>query len=176
VTDSIPWKHLVRDAAVIAATLAIWRVDAVLREGAQGTAALAVAALAGVMTAYSGYLVHEWGHLLGALSAGSVVHRPERVFSIFLFQFDSDRNDRRQFLRMSMGGFAASAVSIVLLTLTLPLHAWSGTIAISLVMLGVIATFILEVPVAWQVGRGAPIPRGVAYRSSADAPAATPLR
>src|SRR6185295_9160157 len=107
-----------------------------------------------------------WGHLLGALAADGVVHLPERVLSVFLFQFDSDRNSRRQFLQMSMVGFVASALVIALLVAVLPLQAWSGRIAIFLVLLGVVATFILEVPVAWRVARGAPLTRGAAYRSS----------
>jgi hypothetical protein len=90
------------------------------------------------------------------------------VFSVFLFQFDSDRNSREQFLRMSMGGFVASVAAIVFLLLVLPLHATSGRIAMLLVAIGVVATFILEVPVAWRVAHGAPIPRGAAYHSSSS--------
>jgi hypothetical protein len=55
----------------------------------------------------------------------------------------------------------------------LPLQAWSGRIAMALVFLGVVATFILEVPVAWRVAHGAPIPHGTAYRSSTDVSAPT---
>jgi hypothetical protein len=164
---SLPYRHAARDAAIVAATLALWWLDAATRAGG-GLAALLVAALAGAMTAYCGYLVHEWGHLLGALSARSVVHLPESVLSVFLFQFDSDRNGREQFLRMSMGGFVASIISIAFLLAVLPLQATSGQVALGLVVLGVVATFILEVPVAWLVAHGAPIPRGAAYRSSAN--------
>jgi len=165
---TLPYRHAARDAAIGLVTLALWWLDARMQV-AGGLAALTVAVLAGVMTAYCGYLVHEWGHLLGALSAGSVVHLPERVLSVFLFQFDSDRNSREQFLRMSMGGFVASAATIAILFAILPLQATSGRLAAFLVVLGVVATFILEVPVAWRVAHGAPIPRGAAYRSSADA-------
>jgi hypothetical protein len=161
----LPCKHAARDALILVATLALWRLDAKMRASG-GLPALLVAALAGAMTAYCGYLVHEWGHLLGALSGRSVVHMPPSVFSVFLFQFDSDRNSREQFLRMSMGGFIASAAAIAVLWMALPLDACSGQIAMFLVVLGVVATFILEVPVAWRVARGAPIPRGAAYRSS----------
>lgn len=167
-TTRIPWKHALRDLAVVGVTLAVWAIDAQVRREGAGGWSVPVALLAGALTAYSGYLVHEWGHLLGALSARSVVHLPDRVLSVFLFQFDSDRNDRRQFLRMSMGGFVASAVAVAFLIAVLPLQAWSGRIAMLLVLLGVVATFILEVPVAWRVARGAPIPHGAAYRSSTD--------
>lgn len=175
-TLRLPAGHAVRDAWIILATLLVWWIDAGLR--AQGGAvSLAVATLAGVMTALCGYLVHEWGHLLGALSARSVVHLQDRIASVFLFQFDSDHNDRSQFLRMSMGGFVASALMIALLVAVLPLEAIAGKIAMLLVVLGVVATFLLEVPVAWRVAHGAPLPRGAAYRSSAgDVATSTPLR
>jgi hypothetical protein len=165
---TLPLFHAVRDASIIAVTLLVWWVDAGLRDQT-GTITALVGVVAGVLTTLCGYLVHEWGHLLGALSAGSTVHLPAKIASIFLFQFDSDRNSRAQFLRMSMGGFVASALVIVLLVAVVPLHALSGKVAVTLVVLGVLATFILEVPVAWRVARGAPIPRGAAYRSAADA-------
>jgi hypothetical protein len=165
---NLPAAHVLRDASILLVTLLVWSVDASLRsEG--GMIAATVAVIGGALTALCGYLVHEWGHLLGALSAGSTVHLPAKITSAFLFQFDSDRNTRRQFLRMSMGGFVASALVIVLLVAVVPLQALSGKVAMILVVLGVLATFILEVPVAWRVARGAPIPRGAAYRSATDA-------
>jgi uncharacterized membrane protein len=165
---TLPLSHAVRDASIIAVTLLVWWVDATLRNQG-GTIAVTVAIVAGALTALCGYLLHEWGHLLGALSARSAVHLPETASSVFLFRFDSDRNSRAQFLRMSMGGFVASALVIVLLVGVLPLDALSGKVAMFLVVLGVVATFILEVPVAWRVARGAPIPSGAAYRSATDA-------
>ena len=120
------------------------------------------------MTAVCGYLVHEWGHLVGAWAGGSVVHLPESAASTFLFRFDSDRNTREQFLRMSWGGFIASGISIVVLLLVLPLDTWAARVALLLVAAGVAATLILEVPPFRRVARGAPIPTGAAYRSAAD--------
>jgi hypothetical protein len=166
-SSHLPVAHAARDGLVVLVTLSLWWLDSELRAGG-GVAALAIAALAGVMTALCGYLVHEWGHLLGALSARSVVHLPDTVASVFLFRFDSDRNGRRQFLRMSMGGFVASALVIAVLIAVLPLSALSGKIAMLLAVLGVAATFVLEIPVAWRVAQGAPIPRGAAYESSLD--------
>jgi hypothetical protein len=165
---TLPYKHALRDLFIVLATLLLWWADSGLRSQG-GALALLVAVLVAAMTAYCGYLAHEWGHLLGALSAGSVVHLPQRLFSVFLFQFDSDRNGRRQFLRMSMGGFLASGITLAFLLAVLPLNARSGRITLVLVLLGVVATFVLELPVAWRVARGAPIPRGGAYRSSAKA-------
>jgi hypothetical protein len=43
----------------------------------------------------------------------------------------------------------------------------SGRLAIALAGLGVLATFILELPVTLRVLRGAPLPTGSAYRPHA---------
>jgi hypothetical protein len=163
-----------RDAAIAAATLVVWALDARLRaDGGPAVAAGIAAVAAGVLTALCGFLLHEWGHLLGALSSGAVVHPAPRAASVFLFRFDVSRSTRAQFLRMSWGGFAASAVAVALLLAVLPLDALSGQVALGLVALGVIATFVLEIPVAWRVARGGPLPTGAAYASAASATAAT---
>jgi hypothetical protein len=154
-----------RDAAVLAVTLSVWAVDAGLRDAGSGALAIGVALLAGALATLCGYLVHEWGHLLGARAAGAVVHLPCGPAALFLFRFDADRNGRREFLAMSLGGFVASALAIAALLWLLPLDALSGRISLGLVGVGVLATFVLEVPTAWRVARGAALPRGAAYAS-----------
>ena len=160
-----------RDAGVLLATLAFWAADSLLRNDG-GAAALTVAALAGSLTALTGYLVHEWGHLLAARATGSVVHLPERLASVFLFRFDADRNSRAQFLAMSLGGFVASGLSVALLLKILPLDTTAGMLALVLTGLGVLATIVLEFPAFFRVARGAAIPNGAAYVSSRTNPAA----
>jgi hypothetical protein len=157
---------LTRDLLLLAATLGLWRLDASLR-GEPGVTAAAVAVAAGVGAALCGYLAHEWGHLLAARAAGSRVHFPERVSSTFLFYFDRERNDRRHFVAMSLGGFAASAVTVPLLFLLLPAGALSTLVALALVVAGVVATLVLELPPFFRVLRGADLPRGAVYRGDA---------
>lgn len=162
-----------RDATIATATLAVWALDARLRaEGGLAVAGGIAAVAAGASTALCGFLLHEWGHLLGALSAGAVIHPASRVASVFLFRFDVSRSTRAQFLRMSWGGFAASALAVAVLLAVLPLGALSGQVALGLVSLGVVATFVLEIPVAWRVARGGALPTGAAYASTGSAPAA----
>jgi uncharacterized membrane protein len=151
----LPMHMLLRDAVVIVATLALWRWSREL-DAAQGALAIPVAILAGASAAVAGFLLHEWGHLLGALVGGSSVEYPSTIRSIFLFKF-GESNGRQQYLWMSGGGFAASIVVIAVLAFTLNFHALADWIAIALVVAGVIATFILELPPAWRVFRGAPV-------------------
>jgi hypothetical protein len=161
-------KLALRDLSVLTATLALWLLDPGPSWPAADSSATAnaVAVLTGVLTVVCAYLAHEWGHLAGARLVRAVVHHPDTIFSVFLFRFDSDRNDRRQFLAMSLGGFLASAAAIAVLLEFLPRTALAGRLALVLALLGVIATAILELPPAWRVVRGAPIPTGAADRSS----------
>lgn len=157
-----PWKHVARDVGLLALTLFVWQLDGVAR--AAGSALeWATAPIAGALTAIVGYLFHEWGHLLAAMASGAVVRLPEHASEVFLFNFHSDRNSARQFLAMSLGGYAASVMVIALLLVVLPLETLAGKIALTLVGLGVVATAILELPPFFSVLRGGPLPRGTAY-------------
>lgn len=158
----IPWRHAYRDLAIVALTLVAWRADAAVR----GTAVeWLTAALAGTLTAICGYLFHEWGHLAGAAVSRSQVRLPESAREVFLFNFDSDRNDARQFATMSSGGFLASAIAIAFLLVALPAGILATKIALALVAVGTVATVVLELPPFLRVLRGGPLPRGVAYVS-----------
>lgn len=165
----IPWGHAVRDALIVAVTLAVWVVEARLR--GDGTFwAWTAAAGAGTLTAISGYLFHEWGHLVGALASGAAFRLPDSPSEIFLFNFDIGRNEPRQFLLMSIGGYAASAAYILVLAAVMPLETTAGIIAIVLVAGGVAATAILELPPFFRVLRGGALPsNGAAYVSEAGA-------
>jgi hypothetical protein len=158
----IPWTHVARDVGLLALTLFAWQLDGDARE-AGSALEWATAPVAGASTAIVGYLFHEWGHLIAARATGSVVRLPDRASEVFLFNFHSDRNSPRQFLAMSLGGYAASILVIALLFFVLPLETLAGKIALTLVGLGVIATAILELPPFFAVLRGGPLPRGTAY-------------
>jgi hypothetical protein len=158
----IPWPHARRDLVILALTLVAWRIDASVRGG---SVEWITATLAGTLTAICGYLFHEWGHLAGALASKSRVRLPERASEIFLFNFDVDRNNARQFTTMSSGGFAASAIAIVFLFLVLPADVLATNMSLVLVALGIVATAVLELPPFFRVLRGGPMPRGVAFVS-----------
>jgi hypothetical protein len=162
---TLPRAMLVRDAALAGLALGAWALDAEVRASI-GLAATAVGVGAGALAALVGYLAHEWGHLAGARLGGSVVHLPDSAGSVFLFKFDVDRNGPRQFVWMSLGGFAASALVVALYLAVLPLDALAGRVAILLTALGVLATLVLELPPFFRVLRGGELPRGPAYRSS----------
>jgi len=154
-----------RDLGLLVATLALWAAEARLR-GDGGALAAATGVAAGALAGLCAYLAHEWGHLVGAKLGGAVVHRPRRVATVFLFNFDSDANGPREFAWMSSGGFAASAAGLALLLVVLPFDARAGRVALVVAVLGVLATAVLELPPFFRVLRSGPIPRGLGYRTA----------
>lgn len=155
-------KLLLRDALVILVTLGLWAVES-SQPPAWTVSSVGLALVVAGLTAFSGFLVHEWGHWIGAHLRGSLMQWPDRITSLFLFRYDCVRNTPTQFLWMSCGGFIASAIAVAVLVWALPLDRLAGQAALTLTVLGVIATFILEVPTAWKIYRGAPLPQGFVY-------------
>ncbi len=151
-------------------TAALWNLSLSL-EAAQSPFTIPVSLLGGVMIALCGYLLHEWGHLIGALISGSRVELPDRVSAVFLFKFDTGLNSRSQFLSMSVGGFIASGIVVAALFSLLSFDLWVNLTALALTVLGVLATAILELPPAWRVYRGAALPQeGVAFVDGRKSP------
>ena len=162
-----------RDGLVLAATAALWWF--VIDAGDAGTWRAALNVLVALLTAGCGYLVHEWGHLLGCWARRSHVRMPTAITSVFLFNFDLGRNDRRQFNAMAAGGFIASIAFLALVSAAAPLHLLAGKLAAALVAIGVAATLIFEVPTAWRVFRGGALPRqGLAFVPRMGDPEKTP--
>lgn len=160
-----PLRFIVRDVFVLTATVTLLVLDAGLRAApAPTTLSAAVGVVAGVLVALSGFLVHEWGHLLGARLSASAVHFPSRIAAPLLFHFDVTKNTRAQFLAMSMGGFIATLFAVAAVVRIADRSAWSGRTALVLTVVGVIVTFVLELPVAYRVWRGGELPDGFAFR------------
>jgi hypothetical protein len=154
---SITLKLALRDAMLVAASILLWQFSHQL--DAVGSAwRVPVAILAGVMIPVAGFLAHEWGHLIGARAGGSTVHMPKGVLTLFLFDYRAAENSRAQFLKLSCGGFVASGLVVALLLAVLSFDHLADLTALGLTLLGVIATFAIELPPAWRVYRGGPLP------------------
>lgn len=164
------FKYFVRDMVLLALCLLAWRLNLSALAATNTLTAILCGTLTVVLTVLASYEVHEWGHLGGALLTGSTVHAPDRLIHQFLFHFDGKRNDRRQFVGMSIGGLAASLVALAILLLALPLHTVAAKVALGLVGLGIVVTFAREVPEAWRVHRGITVPTGPVYEPFAAAP------
>ncbi len=159
----MPVKPALRDTLVAAAALIAFALDDE-RRGA-GMESVAVSIVCALLGSWTAFAAHEWGHLLGAKARGAVVYPTDRILTVFLFRFDTVRNDARQFLAMSYGGFLASAFVLVGALTALPLDRLSGRLTLGVILLGIAATVATEFPVAWRVARGAPLPTGIVYVS-----------
>ncbi len=157
-----PFNVLVRDLLLIASSIGLLLLSHQLDAAGSGWR-VPLSLLAGMMLAVTGYLLHEWGHLLAALISRSVVHLPDSIATVFLFRFDTGLNTNRQFLWMSVGGFIASGLVVYVYATQLSLDRLADQTALLLTALGVVATIILEFPPAWRVLRGGEMPGGVAF-------------
>ena len=138
----------VRDASIGVLTCALW-----------GLLPQTVASdwVLGVLTGLCGLLLHEWGHVYGAYRSEATV-TPAPFWSPFLFDLDSRRNSREQFLAVSLWGFFASGVYLVLFVVLLPLERLAGQVAMAIALFLAALTVIIEFPLAWRVYRGHPLP------------------
>ncbi len=147
-------KLAIRDLLLVALLVGFWLLTAELSAGA-GPLSDFFGLLAGLGLGVSAYLLHEWGHLLGALATRSVVHAPDRLSSRFLFSFDSKANSRRQFLTMSLCGFAVTGVALLLAHTALPEGQLATRVARGAVLFLTFLLVFIELPLfLWALIRG----------------------
>lgn len=170
----IPVHVMARDGMLIALAVGVLLWARALQVADSGWA-WPSAGLAALLLALAGYLVHEWGHLCGALISRASVILPPGINQAFLFRWDSDRNNRQQFFWMASGGFVASGLTVVVYLVVLDTAFLADRLALILTALGVLATLIIEVPEFLGVARGGPIPNGAAF-VAADADQAAAAR
>lgn len=159
-------KLALRDLAAVALCIGCWMLEEQLREGGGAPHWLAIVAVA-IMTFLANYLCHEWGHLLGAKLAGGVCHPSNTLKTFYLFHFDTRLSSVRQFLAMATGGLVASTILLPFWLAVLPLHTAAGIAAMALIGLGYLATLATELPVAWRIAHGAPLPHGALFEPMA---------
>ena len=138
-------RFALRDASFITVALLVWWLAA---ESSAGTGLLAdfTGVVAGVLLGLSGALLHEWGHLLAALAAGSVLRANENLASLFSFSFDSRQNSLAQFVIMSVGGFAVTAALVVGFYVYLPDGLLASRVARGVVLFLAFLGVTLELP------------------------------
>ncbi|MFN7700798.1 MAG: hypothetical protein ACK6CU_14400 [Deltaproteobacteria bacterium] len=157
-------RFAVRDAILLAITALALTLDA--SRAVHGSWGLALGVLTGILVPYVGFLVHEWGHLAGALLSGGRAHPPPSLASFFLFYFDVEASTRRQFLAMSYAGYLATLGVIGALALWIDPTRVSGQLSLTLSVVGIGVTLAREVPTTWRVARGGPLPAGGVYRGT----------
>jgi hypothetical protein len=138
-------KLLARDLAVIGVALLAWQLAAPLSAGTDAVSDF-TGVVAGLLVGASAFILHEWGHLLGALASRSAVRPPTSLRSPFVFTFESRANSRRQFLVMSFAGFAATALVVWGAYVLLPPELLATRVARGAVVFLAFLGVVLEVP------------------------------
>ncbi len=115
-----------------------------------------------VITTAAAFLVHEWAHWLAGRLAGARMRLNTRIGSVFLFTFDS-RNSIRQFQWMSAGGLIGSAILVAFMTVFLPRSILATWVTFALTGIGVLITFVVELPELVTVSRSGRYPESFAY-------------
>ena len=147
-------KMLARDVLIITSAGLLWWLGAAASAG-QGPLGDLAGVVAGLSTGVCVFLVHEWGHWLGAFATGSSVTPAKSLASPFLFSFDSRSNSRRQFLVMSFAGWAASAIIAGVAYTFLPGELFAARVARGVVSLNIFLIVLIEVPlVVWALATG----------------------
>jgi hypothetical protein len=137
-------RFLVRDAAILLGSALLWALVA-RRSAVPGIVADTTGVLAGALLGGCALLVHEWGHLLGALASRSAVRPGASLRSLFVFRFDAQRSSRAQFVAMSLGGWVGTALAASGASF-LPPDDLASRVARGLTWVSVLLVVIIEVP------------------------------
>lgn len=150
-------RFAIRDLSILLGTALLWWLSLSAESGSSAATALSIGA--GVGAAVCAYNLHEWAHLIGAHLTQSVYVPAKRLISPFLFSYDAEHNTKRQFLIMSLAGFAATALFVVAYVLWMPQDQQAGRIALrgALILAGL--TVVIEFPIFFRALFGTKVPR-----------------
>lgn len=140
-------KLAVRDLVLVAVAGLLWWGLAGYSGGGGWTADLA--GLVGLPLGLVAYVLHEWGHLAGAVASGSRVRFAGRLSSPFVFSFDSRSNSRRQFLVMSAGGFIMTGAAVWAVYALLPDGLLASRVARGTVLFLALLGVVVELPLVF---------------------------
>lgn len=141
-------KLAARDLVLVAVAGLLWWALAAFSAG-EGWRADLAGLTAGLPLGLVAYVAHEWGHLAGAVASGSRVRFASRLGSPFVFSFDSRRNSRRQFLVMSSGGFAMTALGVWAVYALLPDGLLASRVARGTVLFLALLGVVVELPLVF---------------------------
>lgn len=155
-------KFALRDALIVGTAAVVWWAAAHLSAGS-GPLGDLTGVVAGALVGASGFVLHEWGHLLAAFAAGADARPNSHLKTTLMFSYDAEHSSLGQFLVMSIGGFAVTGFFLWLTQALLPDHLLATRVARGIVLFQVSLTVLLEFPlVAIALFRGrAPAEAGV---------------
>lgn len=147
-------KLAVRDLTILTVAVLLWGLASGFSAGG-GAVSDFSGLVVGLALGSCAFIVHEWGHFLGALAARSAVRPGQSLRSLFVFSFDSRLNSRGQFLAMSFAGFAATAAAVWASYALLPSDLLASRVARGVALVSAFLGVFIEVPlVGWALWTG----------------------
>jgi len=150
----IQW--LARDIVIISVLWLLWHYLGGWYMSTQGGIAMLLIIPVGFVSAYvSCYLVHEWGHYIGARISGADVPLGSPS-GIALGLFDPTCYSVPQFQAMSWGGVAGYTLTALALLSTYQAHLPHQAMAVGAVAF-VMQSWSVDLPIILRIQRGAPV-------------------
>lgn len=168
-------KFALRDAGIIAVAAALWWL---LAERSAGVSMLADFSgfVVGVLFGVVAFVLHEWGHVVGAWFSGSTMTVNHNLRSPYIFSYDSSDNTLRQFVVMSIGGFVVTAVLVAAYYFYLPDDLLASRVARGGVLFLAFLGVVLEVPLLLFALLSKTVPEVAAVRVQASRDGASSAR
>lgn len=151
-----------RDAALAALAILGWWLFSHYSAGVGPLADFSGVVL-GAGLVFCAHTAHEWGHILGAWLGRSAMRSGSSLSSFSNFIYDSKKNNRGQFLLMSIMGFIPTGIAVWLYYTQLPGGELATDVARGGVLILVALGVFLELPlVIWALVRKdlPPVDRG----------------
>ncbi len=92
-------------------------------------------------------LFHEWGHFSGARISKSYSPIVREVKNQFMFGFNFEKNNTRQFLAMSIGGPIGNWLLVILVILLVPIDNPGRVTLLAMTVAKAISVCIFEIPI-----------------------------
>ncbi|HIG44278.1 MAG: hypothetical protein ABGY96_12215 [bacterium] len=99
-------------------------------------------------------IFHEWGHFAGARISKSYSPMVREIKNQFLFGFNFEKNSRRQFISMSLGGPIGNWLLVFLVFLLVPLDNAGRVTLLAIVVARAISVCVFEIPVIMRTLQG----------------------
>lgn len=91
-------------------------------------------------------LIHEWAHFAGARIGGAAYRVPDS-FGLFVYDYDFEKNDLRQFNTMSVAGQVGSWASVFMFWWALPMDTPGRVMLVGGAVASAIFAGMIELPV-----------------------------
>lgn len=99
-------------------------------------------------------LFHEWGHFAGARFAGSYSPMVNKPTGTFIFGFNFAKNNRDQFISMSLGGPIGNWLLVLLVFTLIPMDSPGRVMLLAVTLANAISVCVFELPILMKAMDG----------------------